>query len=48
MSWLCEKSWGKRKGDLGTTALLTAAGILCLPALLLCLAVLLANVDLIR
>ena len=45
---LCEKSWGKRKGGLGSTALLTAAGILCLPAFLLGLAVLLDSGGLVR
>jgi hypothetical protein len=28
---LCEWSWGKRAGDMGSTGLLLAAGFLCLP-----------------
>ena len=29
--WLCERSWGKRAGDLGSFGLLIAGAVLCLP-----------------
>jgi hypothetical protein len=45
---LCEQSWGKRTGEMGSVSFLAAGGILCLPAFLLCLAVLLDNLSLLR
>ena len=29
--WLCESSWGKRRGALGSTAVLSGGLLLCLP-----------------
>jgi hypothetical protein len=31
--WLCERSWGKRDGELGSVGLLAAGGLLSLPLL---------------
>jgi hypothetical protein len=45
---LCEMSWGKRMGNLGSFALLGGGGVLCLPVLLLAAMVLLDRMGLLR
>jgi hypothetical protein len=45
---VCEMSWGKRTGIMGSFALLGGGGVLCLPVLLLAAMVLLDRMGLLR